>query len=111
MNGIYSIAFRGAADWGMGLLVFLNGVISGVDVGGAIYDGTYTDNGTEIVARMTLTVPPGVMLVQGTPPRSTEVKFPFDITVSKEAIEKSTPVLVRLPPGPVNVVFKRMKAI
>lgn len=111
MNGIYSITFRGAADWGMGLLVFLNGAISGADVGGALYDGTYVDDGTAVVARMTLIVPPGVMLVQGTPPRPTEVRLPFDATIPKSAIENGTPVLVNLPPGPVNVIFKLMKAV
>jgi len=111
MNGIYSITFRGAADWGMGLLVFLNGVISGVDVGGAIYDGTYVDDGQEISTKMILTVPPGVMLVQGTPPRATEFKIPFELKISKDAIENSSPVLVNLPPGPVNVIFKRLKAV
>jgi hypothetical protein len=111
MNGIYSITFRGAADWGMGLLVFMNGVIAGFDVGGAQYDGNYTESAKGITADMILTVPPGVMLVQGTPPQPREYKVPFQAQVSKDAIEKSLPVLVSLPVGAVNIIFKRLRSL
>jgi len=45
MDGIYAIRFRGAADWGLGMLVLQGGKITGVDAGGVQYDGVYSDIG------------------------------------------------------------------
>jgi hypothetical protein len=44
MDGFFRIAFTGAAGSGFGMLVLRGGVIVGADVGGAMYDGSYTDN-------------------------------------------------------------------
>ena len=41
MDGIYSITFRGATDWGVGMLLLRSGRIVGADVSGVLYDGTY----------------------------------------------------------------------
>lgn len=111
LDGIYAITFRGAADWGMGLLVLYKGTITGADVGGALYDGKYIDQGDTIQVDMVMKVPPGVTLVQGTAPRSTAYEVPFNVVIDKKAFENNQPVLVNLPPGPVNVIFKRLRTI
>jgi hypothetical protein len=56
LDGIYSITFRGRADWGMGIQ---RGVVTGADVGGVLYDGRYVENGPDLQLDLTLTVPPG----------------------------------------------------
>ena len=43
MDGIYSVTFRGAVDWGIGMLVLRKGVVTGADAGGIYYDGHYRD--------------------------------------------------------------------
>src|SRR6476661_2868288 len=40
MDGIYSVTFRGAVDWGVGMLLLLHGRIVGADVAGILFDGT-----------------------------------------------------------------------
>ena len=111
LDGIYTITFRGAANWGMGALVLYKGTIAGADVGGALYDGQYTDQGDSVLVNMVMKVPPGVTLVQGTAPRATAYEVPFSVVINKKSFENSEPVLLKLPPGPVNVIFKRLRTI
>ena len=111
MQGIYQITYRGAADWGMGMLVIKDGTVTGADMGGGLYDGTYTEVHDGVAVDITMTVPPGMRLVQGTPPKSQEYKIPFSLILSNQAVEKREPVLVDLPPGPVNVIFNRLRTL
>lgn len=108
-DGIYKITFRGAADWGMGVLILKDGIVTGADVAGALYDGTYLEHSDSISVKINLTVPPGVTLVMGTPPQSKEYSFQFDISLSKKSIETSQTILVQLPQGPVNVIFQLLR--
>src|SRR5712691_1804904 len=100
LDGIYSMTYRGAADWGMGLLVLHKGTITGADIAGALYDGRYTDQGDSISIQIAMKVPPGVTLVQGTSPKATAYEVPFNALIDKKALENSQPVLINLPPGP-----------
>jgi len=111
VDGIYQITFRGAADWGMGILLLKDGKITGADVAGALYDGNYSDKGDNIAIKITLTVPPGVTLVMGTPPQSKEYSFDFEFSLSKKAVESRETVLLHLPPGPVNVIFNQLRKL
>ncbi len=111
IEGIYQITFRGAADWGMGLLIIKDGTITGADVGGVLYDGTYSDKDDTVTMNMSLTVPAGATLVQGTPPRATEQKVDFSASLSKAAVENRQPILLHLPPGPVYVILNRLRIL
>ncbi len=111
IEGIYQITFRGAADWGMGLLIIKDGTITGADVGGVLYDGTYSEKDDTVAMTMSLTVPAGATLVQGTPPRTTEQKVDFTASLSKAAVESKQPILLNLPPGPVYVILNRLRKL
>jgi len=111
VDGIYSITFRGAADWGMGLLLLQNNAITGADVGGALYDGTFTETDDSITANIKLTVPPGVTLVTGTMPSPEVTEIPFSATIPKRAMDTQEPVLIQMPVGPVNIIFKRLRSL
>ena len=81
-EGFYSVAFRGNASWGIGLLAFETGKIIGVDIGGCCYDGDYTFNITnsKIDCHIKITVPPGISLVQGVSPKNDQWSFEFDVS-------------------------------
>jgi hypothetical protein len=111
LDGIYSITFRGRADWGMGLLILQNGVITGADAAGALYDGSYQERGPDVDVKLTLTVPPGVTLVQGTAPQPKQYSVSSQTTLPIRAMLEGKPILMDLPPGPVNVIFRRLRAI
>ena len=109
MDGIYAMAFRGAADWGTGMLILKDGNIIGADVSGVQYDGTYKISGESVAVNFVMTVPPGTSLVQGVPARSETYKIPVETTIPRAAFENNAPVPLRLPPGPVNVIFRRLR--
>jgi hypothetical protein len=111
VDGIYSVVFRGVQDWGLGMLLFSNGQIVGADSGGALYDGTFKVAGDNILASVTMTVPPGVVLVQGTAAQPTEYVVPMDVNVPAKSFLAGHPVLIQMPPGPVNAIFKRLRGL
>lgn len=111
LDGIYALSFRGAASFGMGVIALRDGVIAGADVGGVIYDGTYNETAQDVTLDIEMTVPPGVSLVQGTAPRPTSYHVPFHAIIPKQAIETNEPVLVDLPPGPMNVIIRRLRSL
>ncbi len=110
-EGFYSIAFTGqTGDSGFGIFALDTSNVIGADVTGARYDGTYAYNQqTELIdADITLTVPPGVPLVQGVPARPEEWSFNFTASFPSEA--KETPVGVDTPYGPVNTIIRFLRA-
>ncbi len=111
LDGIYSITFRGAADWGMGLLLLRNGTVVGADVGGVQYDGAYFEGPSSVDIDIVLTVPPGVQLAQGTPARATRYSFPIKSKLSTSALDGKQPATLDTPYGPVSVIFHRLRAL
>ncbi|MBR1224866.1 hypothetical protein JQ600_08045 [Bradyrhizobium sp. AUGA SZCCT0176] len=111
MEGIYSITFRGTSDWGMGMLLFRAGRLTGADFSGVLYDGTYRDANGMVTVAAELTVPPGSTLVQGIPARPVAYKVPFNAEVPRQAFSSGQPVLIQLPVGPVNVIFKFLRGL
>jgi hypothetical protein len=110
-DGIYTMTFRGAADWGMGILVLRRGEVTGADMGGCLYDGRYRDDPDNLILELKMTVPAGGTLVQGTPPQTSPYVVPFNASVPKQSIETSAPFLVHLPPGPVNVIVRCLRKL
>jgi len=111
MDGIYSVTFRGAVDWGVGMLLLRRGSIVGADVSGVLFDGVYRDVDGALKVEVVMTVPPGATLVQGTLPKSQPYKVDFKATIPRDAIRLGTPVLIYMPPGPVNVIFKFLRPV
>jgi len=91
------------------MLLLKDGVVTGADMVGGLYDGRYNARADDVVFTMTMTVPAGVVLVQGTAPQAKPYTLPFNAVVPNRAIETFEPVLVQLPPGPVNVIFKLLR--
>lgn len=111
IDGIYSITFRGYSDWGMGVLIFQSGVITGADAAGVTFDGQYTQHNDVLSASIRMTVPAGLTLVQGTPPKSRPYPIDFSATIPVTAFTSGETVQLDMPPGPVNVVFRKLKPL
>jgi hypothetical protein len=95
----------------MGLLVFRNGKFVGEDVAGVSYDGTYSVENGHGVLELTKTVPPGVSLVQGLGARSTEYKIATQVRVPIDAMNTGEAVTLEMPPGPVSIIFNRLRSL
>ena len=111
MDGIYSITFRGAVDWGIGMLVLRKGIVTGADAAGVYYDGHYRDSGSAVEFNITMTVPPGVTLVQGTAARSDVYRTSFNASILKTDIAESRTIELELPQGPVNAIFYKLREL
>lgn len=108
-DGFYSINFRGAADWGIGMLAVHNGKVTGVDVGGVTYDGSAASTpGGNIGVSLVLNVPAGVALVQGIS-KPQPWQLPINVSVPEQSLGNGQPVAVGTPIGPVQVVFKKLR--
>jgi hypothetical protein len=111
MDGFFRIAFTGTAGSGFGMLVFHGGVIVGADVGGALYDGSYTNNSSTqaLDFRVTMTAPAGITPVQTGIPVTEPINLPISGSLPLGNITSETPTLLETPLGPVNVVFKKLR--
>jgi hypothetical protein len=109
MNGIYSLIFRGLADWGMAVVVLRNGLVCGTDPNAVLIDGMYSVGSNSLIVNVTVTVPPGVSLVQGTPAQPTTYQIPIQATFPLERIGTSDPTLVQTPVGPLNILIRKLR--
>jgi hypothetical protein len=111
MDGFFRIAFTGTAGSGFGVLVLHSGVIVGADVGGATYDGSYTENTTTqaIDFQITMNAPAGITLVQTGIALTAPLSMPITGSLSPGNINSETPSLLHTPLGPVNILFNKIR--
>ncbi len=111
IEGIYAAYFAGAGGNGMGMFVFLNGVIAGADISGLNFEGNYeaTDDGF-IVGTVNYEMPPNSASVTGAVAKdrpiaiSVPIKLPQDIDPD-ETYRLETPI------GPLSARFKKLRAL
>lgn len=65
MSALYAMRYLGGAGVGLGAVYVGKGIIVGVDVGDGRYNGTYTEEGGRLQAKLTLSMPNGGLLVTG----------------------------------------------
>lgn len=109
-EGFYSVQYGGAAGTGFGMMVLDTGHVIGADPTGGTYDGTYRFNPTTnfIDLEITVTVPPGVWLVQGVPGQPQQYTFDIKTSVPRD-LGKRHPVTIPTPFGNVAVIFTKVR--
>lgn len=110
MQGFYAVYYTGVAGFGHAILVINDGIVTGADATGGVYDGSYTtgDN-DEFEIEVTLKVPAGATLVTG---QSLSEDFSQTITAKLHSgFADGQPVPVQTPMGPVNAIFKKLRGI
>ena len=79
MSALYQMRYQGVAGMGHGAVYIGKGKVLGVDVTGARYDGSYTQQGANLSGTVTLTSAGG-SLVTGQPvPAGTKVPITFNL--------------------------------
>ena len=105
INGFYAVYLTGVVRQGIALLVFRNGKVVGVDVGGVKYDGTYGDDFT---VKLKVLIPPNTVLVQGvtTGPQgdASEIEFQLPVDFLSQPF-----IRVNAKHGPVNAKFIKLR--
>ncbi|SOC27660.1 hypothetical protein [Stappia indica] len=107
MEGFYALYYTGVAGFGHAVLVMRQGIISGADATGGVYDGTYSTVDDTTEAAVKLTVPAGATLVTGQ-----TLSEPLTQNISatlNSSFADGHPVAIRTPMGPVNVIFKKLR--
>lgn len=110
MEGFYAVYYTGTAGFGHAVLIINDGLVTGADVTGGIYDGIYSleDNG-DLKTAIALTVPAGTTLVTG---QVLPEDFTQRITVNlRTGFADGQPVPIQTPMGPVNAIFKKLRSI
>jgi hypothetical protein len=109
IDGIYAAFVTGSVSQGVLFLVFQNGVITGADFGGVMYDGSYIPNmeGDRARLKMTAKVPPGIITIQGKQSSEFGEQFSIECTVP---VAGDVPYFrVETPNGPVNVRLQKLR--
>jgi hypothetical protein len=111
INGFYAAYLTGATLQGFAMLVFRNGKVVGVDVGGGKYDGTYADSDVGGYAvKLKVSLPPNTALVQGvsTGPQGDNSEISFQLPLDF----LSRPFLrIDAKHGPVNAKIVKLREL
>lgn len=110
MDGFYVGYFTGDAGNGLAMFIFLNGVIVGVDAGGVRFDGTYQSQGEGFKMAVTITAPPGGMLIQGVATGESGLTYQVERLVPAD-LETLDYLTFPTPYGPVNARFKKLRDV
>jgi hypothetical protein len=109
LDGFYAVFYTGKVSSGFAMIVLRNGIVTGADVGGGLYDGKYTVSADKrtVEGTMKLTTPPGISLVTGAPASSEVSIQEFPLSLPADLNEQT--VQIQTPTGPVNLKFKKIR--
>lgn len=110
INGIYSAYMSGISGFGLVIMVFQNGIITGADAGGTKFDGEYKFNeqSRRYIGKMVVDVPPFTTIIQGSTSGPDGMKYTVDLDMGENFI--NDPFLkFSTPHGPVNVRLEKLR--
>ena len=109
LDGFYAVFFTGKVSSGFAMIVLRNGIVTGADVSGGLYDGKYTLNADKLTVDgiLKVTTPPGVGLVTGAPATQQTSIQEFPLSLPVDLHEKT--VQVQTPTGPINLKFMKIR--
>ncbi|GAA0288293.1 hypothetical protein [Rhodovulum strictum] len=110
VEGFYAVYYTGIAGFGHAVLVINDGIVTGADATGGVYDGTYKVSASgSFSIEVVLTVPAGTTLVTGqTLPDALRQTIIADLNAS---FANGQPVPLQTQLGPVNVIFKKLRGM
>lgn len=110
MEGFYVVYYTGVAGFGHAVLVINDGVVTGADATGGVYDGAYKVAASgSFSIEVVLTVPAGTTLVTGqTLPEAFSQTIKADLN---QSFANGQPVPLQTQLGSVNVIFKKLRGI
>ena len=108
-GGTYGFVYCGAIGVGMGVFRVQGSALTGVDIAGARYRGTISeDPGTgQLQLAFEMAVPAGVMLVQGTAPQDIPYTKSASVTI-ESGFGDGKPFEIYVPPGTVTMMVRRV---
>ncbi len=112
LDGFYTAYFAGSTGNSLGMFIFLNGVVTGADVGGGRYDGTYrlSSDGTRIVAEIQFSLPVGNLSITGVAAEVAPISVKMTLELPTE-FNRHDVHRLETPLGPINAKFEKIRGI
>lgn len=112
VDGFYAGYFAGAEGNGLGLFVFKDGILAGVDASGVQFDGHYTtsEEGSYLDGDVTVKVPPNSILIQG--PKTDAKGLVYQLNLHLQIGNSDIPFFrIETPMGPINLKLIKLREI
>jgi hypothetical protein len=111
-NWFYSVVYGSPVGSGVRVLVLCDGVITGADGGGNLYDGHYfEDEQTETIKfHVDVTIPAHMPMVIGIAARPDSWKFSMDGDLPP-GFARGLPIIIRTGTTPVSVSFRSLRKL
>jgi hypothetical protein len=110
-NGIYSAYMTAADGQGFAMLVFLDGVVSGTDAMGTLFDGSYEEDGSGTISgSIRVSIPGGGTVIQGASAGPAGILYDVPIRVSLKDLEADF-IPISTPLGPVNLRLEKIREL
>jgi len=111
MDGIYAAFLTGKGGNNFALLLFKNGVVTGADMVGGLFDGNYTVNDDATVSlKLQVTIPAGFPMITGQPAENVVRVNPIETTLPSDFLAQKF-IRVEGSTGPVNVTIKKLREL
>jgi len=109
-RALYIAYLTGQTGNSIALLYIGDGIISGVDVGGAIYDGVFTqaDERSSLIGNLELKVPEHGQLITGAEPTIPTVNIPLSLPAN---FDNGAVVHLQTIVGPINAIFHKTREL
>ncbi|MBC2777296.1 hypothetical protein [Parasphingopyxis marina] len=110
-EGIYAAYMTASEGQGFSMFVFMGGRIVGADPFGVVYDGSYqTQKDGNLVGQVTVTVPPGVLVIQGATPGPDGMTYQVPLNFETDALGLDY-ITLETPLGPVNLRMTKIREL
>ncbi|MCB1478607.1 MAG: hypothetical protein KDJ62_07000 [Rhodobiaceae bacterium] len=104
VDGIYTAYLTGVAGQGMAMFVFKDGKISGADVAGLVFSGSYNITNKKLIGEVVYQMPAGSTSITGASfdQHSDNIVVPLELP---EIIDPTETYRINTPIGPLNAKF------
>jgi hypothetical protein len=110
VEGFYTLYLTSAAGNGLGMIALNKGIISGADVAGALFDGSYEWDSTNNILKnqIKVIIPPNSQLLQGG--TTGQEGLTYNVNFSVSFAQKDIPYFrIDTPTGAVNVKMVKIR--
>jgi hypothetical protein len=112
IDGIYAVYITGQSGNGLIMLVLKSGLVTGADVTGTLFDGSYisNDGGRNFYIQSSVNAPPNGVTVQGVNTGPSGIIYNVNFVLPSNFDEVDF-LEIQTPLGPVNAKFQKLRSV
>lgn len=110
IEGVYAAYMTGTEGQGFALVLFMDGIITGADPLGVLFDGWYKISKKEssYSVSVNVKVPKGGTVIQGVTAKDSDIAYDVLLTLPRKFWELDY-IPVTTPLGPINMKLKKIR--